>query len=566
MRLIEAGRPSFFITANTHYAMLTAERPGLRGVNERAAFLLADGAPLVWASRRGPTPLPERVAGSDLVYDLCEHAARLGRRLYLLGGAEGVAEEAARRLRALYPGLVVAGTACPPPGSLAGEGAGRLIAEVRAARPDLLMVALGQPKGELWLAEHLEELGVPVSRPGRGDARLRRRPGPPGPPAAPEDRHGMGLPDLHRPGPAGPAIRPECPVPARPASPGSWPVGTRAQARRARAASRSRRDRTSPDANRPQGPAAPGPLRPMGPPGRRSRTATRSSCPADGHAVPAAVRPGGAAAARHGALPPDPRDPRRLGADGGEGLRRGSRRRRPPGRGGRAGPGGPVLHPQDGQGARPRRPTGPLGDDRRGDPRARGASTSSSTTPTPSSSTPTRLERQYRECRDRGMDTLGVTARWDPFFDEVGYRSPATWELMYSTRWARATARRRPQGAAGATRPRGRHEFDTMLYPEYLDYASGQGRGDRPAAPAGPLQRGDHDLSGSSGTPRPAGRRRAVPPAPARDPGGADPVPGRRRAGSCPRSTSWPGGWTTRRRRSPTARRWRPRNTRSSAA
>ena len=163
MRLIEAGRPSFFITANTHYAMLTAERPELRGLNGRAAFLLADGAPLVWASRRGPTPIPERVAGSDLVYDLCERAAGLGRRVYLLGGAEGVADEAARRLRSLYPALIVAGTASPAPGSLSGEGCRRLIAEVRQARPDLLMVALGQPKGELWLDRHLDELGVPVS-------------------------------------------------------------------------------------------------------------------------------------------------------------------------------------------------------------------------------------------------------------------------------------------------------------------------------------------------------------------------------------------------------------------
>jgi N-acetylglucosaminyldiphosphoundecaprenol N-acetyl-beta-D-mannosaminyltransferase len=87
MRLIEAGRPSFFITANTHYAMLTAERPELRGLNDRAAFLLADGAPLVWASRRGPTPIPERVAGSDLVYDLCEHAARRAGRPVGPGGS-----------------------------------------------------------------------------------------------------------------------------------------------------------------------------------------------------------------------------------------------------------------------------------------------------------------------------------------------------------------------------------------------------------------------------------------------------------------------------------------------
>ena len=162
MRLIEAGRPSFFITANTHYAMLTAERPELRAINDRAAFLLADGAPLVWASRRGPVPLPERVAGSDLVYDLCEHAARLGRRVYLLGGAEGVADEAARRLRRSTRGCRSPGRPARPPARSSGEGCRRLIAEVREARPDLLMVALGQPKGELWLAEHLEELGVPV--------------------------------------------------------------------------------------------------------------------------------------------------------------------------------------------------------------------------------------------------------------------------------------------------------------------------------------------------------------------------------------------------------------------
>jgi N-acetylglucosaminyldiphosphoundecaprenol N-acetyl-beta-D-mannosaminyltransferase len=163
MGLIEAGTPSYFITANVHYAMLTAERPELGPINDRAAFLLADGAPLVWASRRGPVPLPERVAGSDLVYDLCEHAAKRGRSVYFLGGAEGVADEAARKLQSLYPGLKIAGTACPSPGSLTGDGCKQLIADVKATKPDLLLVALGQPKGELWLAEHLNELGVPAA-------------------------------------------------------------------------------------------------------------------------------------------------------------------------------------------------------------------------------------------------------------------------------------------------------------------------------------------------------------------------------------------------------------------
>jgi hypothetical protein len=83
------------------------------------------------------------------------------------------------------------------------------------------------------------------------------------------------------------------------------------------------------------------------------------------------------------------------------------------------------------------------------------------------------LERQYRECRDRGMETLGVTARWDPFFREIGYSIPGTWELMFSAGWAR---RRSPLHLKGRWRdtPRGPYEFDTMLYPQYLDYPTGK--------------------------------------------------------------------------------------------
>jgi N-acetylglucosaminyldiphosphoundecaprenol N-acetyl-beta-D-mannosaminyltransferase len=163
MGLIEAGRPSYLISANVHYAMLTAERPELRSINDRAALVLADGAPLIWASRRGPVPLPERVAGSDLVYYLCDRAAKQGRSIYLLGGAEGVAEEAGRKLQALYPGLKIAGTACPSPEVMAGEGCRQVIADVKAARPDLLLLALSQPRGEFWMVKHFEELGVPVT-------------------------------------------------------------------------------------------------------------------------------------------------------------------------------------------------------------------------------------------------------------------------------------------------------------------------------------------------------------------------------------------------------------------
>ena len=80
-RLIETGRPSFFITANLHYAMLSAGDTRLRANNDRAALILADGMPIVWASRWRSRPLPERVTGSDLFPALCERAAQRGGKI-----------------------------------------------------------------------------------------------------------------------------------------------------------------------------------------------------------------------------------------------------------------------------------------------------------------------------------------------------------------------------------------------------------------------------------------------------------------------------------------------------
>jgi N-acetylglucosaminyldiphosphoundecaprenol N-acetyl-beta-D-mannosaminyltransferase len=160
--LVRRRSPSYFITANTHYAMLTETMPELRAINGGAAFIVADGAPLVWGSRMLGTPLPERVAGSDLIFRLSEEAARQGFRVFFVGGKEGVADEAARRLTERYPGLVVAGTECPPFRELSADEKAALLDRIRAARPDLLIAAFTMPNGERWLAENLPALGVPV--------------------------------------------------------------------------------------------------------------------------------------------------------------------------------------------------------------------------------------------------------------------------------------------------------------------------------------------------------------------------------------------------------------------
>jgi N-acetylglucosaminyldiphosphoundecaprenol N-acetyl-beta-D-mannosaminyltransferase len=161
-RLIAAGRPSFFITANLNYAMLCDADERLQRLNECAAFILADGMPLVWWSRLGPRALPERVAGSDLIYGMCERAAAKGHRVFLLGAGPGIADAAAENLVKRFPGLKIVGVECPPFRRLTIDEEGEQFERIRAARPDILFVAFGQPKGEFWIVDNLDRLGVPV--------------------------------------------------------------------------------------------------------------------------------------------------------------------------------------------------------------------------------------------------------------------------------------------------------------------------------------------------------------------------------------------------------------------
>lgn len=158
-RLIRDGGPSYFATINLHTAMLACQRREMKEALLEAAFNVADGIPLVWISRLRKHRLPERVAGSDLIPALCELAARKDYRIFLLGGEPGVADKAADNLQRLYPRLQIVGTEAPPFDAI-DEPA--LLNRIRSARPDLLFVAFGQPKGEMWLKRHYRELGIPV--------------------------------------------------------------------------------------------------------------------------------------------------------------------------------------------------------------------------------------------------------------------------------------------------------------------------------------------------------------------------------------------------------------------
>ncbi len=161
-QLIAWGEPGYFITANLNYNMLTDRHPELREVNRNASFIVCDGMPMVWWSRRSGRPLPERVAGSELIYALTKWAAIKRHRVFFLGGAPGVAQAAADKLSERYPDLQVAGVESPPFRPLTDEEETEMIQRIRATKPDIVYVAFGQPKGELWMAKHHEAIGAPV--------------------------------------------------------------------------------------------------------------------------------------------------------------------------------------------------------------------------------------------------------------------------------------------------------------------------------------------------------------------------------------------------------------------
>lgn len=160
--MIASRKPGFFITANLHYAMISEKDPELHRVNRDADFILADGMPLVWASRWGKPGLPERVAGSDLIPKLCALAAEKGYRIFLLGAAEGVGQEAARKLREKHPTIQIVGVEAPPFRPLSEQEESELIQRIHDSGADILVVSFGQPKGEKWIHKHLSRLGVPA--------------------------------------------------------------------------------------------------------------------------------------------------------------------------------------------------------------------------------------------------------------------------------------------------------------------------------------------------------------------------------------------------------------------
>ena len=153
--LVESGGRHLVATVNPEFIMRARRDPDFARVLESADLCLPDGWGVTWAAQRLGSPLPARVTGIDLIDPLAARAAERGWRVFLLGAAPGVADQVATILRDRHPGLAVAGTHA---GVAGPEGDAESVRLITAARPDILLVAYGHPRQELWIDRNRERL------------------------------------------------------------------------------------------------------------------------------------------------------------------------------------------------------------------------------------------------------------------------------------------------------------------------------------------------------------------------------------------------------------------------
>jgi N-acetylglucosaminyldiphosphoundecaprenol N-acetyl-beta-D-mannosaminyltransferase len=161
--LILSGGTHQVATANLDFWLNSLADQHLHRIIAGCSLVLPDGMPLVWVSKMMGCPLAERVTGVDLVPRLAKLSAEKGYRIFLLGGREGVAERAARLLEKLHPGTCIVDTYAPSEETMALFDHSEILSRIHSARPDILLVALGNPKQEKWIWMHRKRLGVPVA-------------------------------------------------------------------------------------------------------------------------------------------------------------------------------------------------------------------------------------------------------------------------------------------------------------------------------------------------------------------------------------------------------------------
>lgn len=159
---IDESHRTYVCCTSIHGVMESQRDHRLRDIHNRAGMVTPDGMPLVWFRRLFGDRRIDRVYGPDLMRAVTAMSAANGYRQFYFGGANGVADQLAQKLRASHEGLCVAGTFCPPFRPPTPEEDQAAIDFINATHPDIVWVGLSTPKQERWMADHLGRIEAPV--------------------------------------------------------------------------------------------------------------------------------------------------------------------------------------------------------------------------------------------------------------------------------------------------------------------------------------------------------------------------------------------------------------------
>ena len=163
-QMILSDKKSYIVPINVDVVIKIEKDNYLKKIVDEADMVLVDGKPLIWISKLHHKPVKAKISGSDLVPLLCEKAAKKGYSIFILGGKEGVAEQAQKKIEEKYSGINVVGTYAPPFGFETNERElDKINQMITEKAPDILIVCFGCPKQEKWIYENIESYNAKVS-------------------------------------------------------------------------------------------------------------------------------------------------------------------------------------------------------------------------------------------------------------------------------------------------------------------------------------------------------------------------------------------------------------------